>query len=278
MPFVQLLILGALAGFTIYIGLPVAAFRALKPRAAGALNGIATGILLFLTVDVLSNVLASGGKIVEGWARGQPVIPADVGTITLLIVGAFVGLVGIPLIESSMIKPMVERSRSRQASLGRESTTPGSTLPPTALAFSIAASIGLHNLGEGLAIGQAAAAGAIPLAFTLIIGFGLHNMTEGFGIAAPLANSRPSGGLVFLLGLIGGGPTLMGTLIGSSWTSDQATVIFLSIAGGSLAYVVPELLMIGRHSLKKAPLMACVALGFFVGYFTDLIAGIATGA
>ncbi len=90
------------------------------------------------------------------------------------------------------------------------------------LSFLIAVGIGLHNFGEGLAIGNSAAAGQLSLALLLVIGFGAHNATEGFGIVAPLAAraERPSWGRLALLGLIGGGPTFLGTLVGQQVTSD----------------------------------------------------------
>jgi ZIP family zinc transporter len=284
MPFGQLLALGAVAGFTIYLGLPFAAFRNLSAKTAGLLSGIATGILLFLTIDVLAKVLESGKEVVSRWAEGHPVTSSGLLTVIMLVVGTVAGLVGIPLIERGIIKPLVARSHAGPAGRppavkAKVAAGGGQAIPqPSALSLSIAAGIGLHNLGEGLAIGQAAMSGAVPLAFALVIGFGLHNMTEGFGIAAPLTNTRPSAGFVLLAGLIGGGPTFLGTLIGSSWTSPAAAGLFLSLAGGSLAYVTPELLFHGRQSVKKIPLMVCVAGGFFAGYATDLIAGIASGA
>ena len=103
-------------------------------------------------------------------------------------------------------------------------------------------------------------------------------MTEGFGIAAPLAGSRPSLRFLLLAGLIGGGPTFIGTIIGASWTSPIATTLFLSIAGGSLIYVSADLLILGRRSLARLPLMVAVAGGFFVGYFTELLAALSIGS
>jgi zinc transporter, ZIP family len=277
MPIGQLLILGALAGLTIYLGLPFAALSGMKGSTKGALTGIATGILAFLTIDIFGNVLGPGEQIIKQWAAGQAATGVDIATLVLLVVGTFLGLVGIPFFEGRVLKPMGQRRAAArepaQAGAKRESEA-----TPAMTALSIASGIGLHNLSEGLAIGQSAASGAASLAMALIVGFGLHNMTEGFGIAAPLTDTKPSGRFILLLGLIGGGPTFLGTLIGASWKSPIASTIFLSLAGGALIYVTADLLRIGRRSLKGVPLMSTVAGGFFVGYFTEILVGVALGA
>src|SRR4029078_13299332 len=91
--------------------------------------------------------------------------------------------------------------------------------PSRWLSVFIATGIGLHNFSEGLAIGQSAARNELSLALVLIIGFGLHHTTEGFGIVGPMCGEaeRPSWGFLGLMGLIGGGPTFLGTLIGQAW-------------------------------------------------------------
>jgi ZIP family zinc transporter len=267
MPSAQILILGALAGFTIFLGIPIAAFAGLTARARGILNGIATGILLFLMIEVFSKVFPAGEEDFDHLVHAEGDIAGSVWTLALMVAGTAVGLIGIPLLEKKVIRPLMLRRYPAEAAA--EETH------PRALALTIAAGIGLHNFGEGLAIGQSAANGAISLAWILIIGFGLHNTTEGFGIAAPLSGSKSGAGYLFLLGLIGGGPTLIGTLVGVSWTSTLATVVFLSLAGGSLAYVIPELLQLGRRNLKKIPVLIAVVGGLFIGYFTDLIVGFA---
>ncbi|HUX20640.1 MAG TPA: hypothetical protein VMW69_05325 [Spirochaetia bacterium] len=266
MSFAHLLILGAIAGLTIFLGLPVAALNRIGAKAKSVLTGIAIGILLFLAVEILSKVLEAGQQTLLGATKGQLTTGYASLTLALLVVGILSGLLGIPLIERGIIKPLTSRK-----------TPPdGRTAPsPTSLSLAIASGIGLHNFGEGLAIGQSAATGAISLAVLLIVGFGLHNMTEGFGVAAPLTGTKPSGLFLVGAGLIAGGPTFVGTLVGSIWTSNLAMVIFLSIAGGSLVYVTLELLAIGRNSLAKLPLLASIAGGFMVGYLTDLITGVA---
>src|SRR5208283_4411376 len=99
--------------------------------------------------------------------------------------------------------------------------------------------IGAHNFSEGLAIGQSYASGAIGLALILIIGFAAHNATEGFGIAGPLTglSKRPSLRFLAVTGLVGGGPTFLGTVLGSLWSSTLVYILFLAIAGGALIYV-----------------------------------------
>src|SRR5213082_918263 len=116
--------------------------------------------------------------------------------------------------------------------------------PARWLALFIATGIGLHNFSEGLAIGQSVARNEVSLALVLIIGFGLHNATEGFGIVAPLAveDARPSWSFLLLLGLVGGGPTFLGTIVGRSFVNETLFVAFLALAAGSILYVVIQLL------------------------------------
>jgi zinc transporter, ZIP family len=143
----------------------------------------------------------------------------------------------------------------------------------------IAAGIGLHNFAEGLAIGNSAAQGELALALVLIIGFGLHNATEGFGIVAPLAaaGTRPSWGHLAVLGLVAGGPTFLGTLVGQRFTNDVVSVAFLALAAGSILYVVIELLAVGRRLAAKEITTWGVAAGLLLGFATDGIL-VAAGA
>src|SRR5204863_5401725 len=113
----------------------------------------------------------------------------------------------------------------------------------------------------------------------LIIGFGLHNATEGFGIVAPLAAEaqRPSWGYLLLLGLIGGGPTFVGTLIGQSFVNDTIFLGFLALAAGSILYVVIQLLGVARKLGHKELMTWGIILGLIAGFATDLIL-VAAGA
>jgi ZIP family zinc transporter len=137
----------------------------------------------------------------------------------------------------------------------------------------IAIGIGAHNFSEGLAIGQSYVSGAIALAVLLIIGFGAHNATEGFGIAGPLTGvtNKPKVHFLLLLGLIGGGPTFVGTMVGSLWTSNVASILFLSIAGGALIYVSMIMYNSGRKHNTNGILMVGIFIGLFAGFITDLM-------
>jgi ZIP family zinc transporter len=147
------------------------------------------------------------------------------------------------------------------------------------LALLIAIGIGLHNFAEGLAIGQSAASNDIALATLLVIGFALHNATEGFGIVAPLAaeqgeegtgSTRPGWGFLLAMAAIGGGPTFVGTVVGHGFTSEAVSVVFLTLAAGSIIYVIAQLLGIAGRARR----MDLVAYGLLVG----LLAGFATDA
>jgi len=143
---------------------------------------------------------------------------------------------------------------------------------PLRLGMAIATGIGLHNFSVGLAIGQSAQRGQVSLAFLLVIGFALHNATEGFGIVGPLAAQgvRPSWGWLALAGVIGGGPTFVGTIVGTAFTSELLSVAFLALAGGAILYVVGEILNSGRRMSWEITMWGVLA-GFFLGVATELV-------
>ena len=143
----------------------------------------------------------------------------------------------------------------------------------------IATGIGAHNFSEGLAIGQSYVAGSTGLALLLIIGFGAHNATEGFGIAGPLAGltKRPSPRFLAVAGLVGGGPTFLGTIVGSLWSSVFAYTFFLSIAGGALVYVSMLMYSSERRQTSNQILMLGIFFGLCAGFLTDLIVMLAGG-
>lgn len=252
MTFAATLLLGAIAGLTIFFGLPVARLR--NPHRSGQafLNAIATGILLFLLWDILAKANEPIHAALDATRKGETSeFPLLLG---IFVIGFGVGLLGLVYFN----RKAIGRARSGEHS-------------PAQLAMTIAIGIGLHNFSEGLAIGQASRTGAIELATLLIVGFGLHNLTEGFGIAAPLsASARPSWAFLGLAGLIGGGPTFFGTIAGYSVVSPAVFVLFLALAGGSIFYVISELLHVGRRFQLPELVAWGLFLGFFAGYGTDL--------
>jgi ZIP family zinc transporter len=123
----------------------------------------------------------------------------------------------------------------------------------------------------GLAIGVSAKAGATGLGIVLIVGFALHNATEGFGIVGPLGGVRPSWAWLGLAGLLGGGPTLLATIVGYQVHSDPLELCFYALAGGAILYVVGEIWnavrRYGHHTLG----LYLLAAGFIAGVATDLV-------
>jgi zinc transporter, ZIP family len=138
--------------------------------------------------------------------------------------------------------------------------------------LTIAAGIGLHNFSEGLAIGQSSGRGEIGFAVLMIVGFGLHNATEGFGIIGPMVGKEiPSWRFLGLVGLIGGGPTFLGTLLGYFMVSDAMSVLFLSLAAGALVYIISELFHLERRPDTRLAGGWGILAGFLFAFLTDLI-------
>jgi ZIP family zinc transporter len=137
--------------------------------------------------------------------------------------------------------------------------------------MTVAAAIGLHNFAEGLAIGVSAKAGEIGLATVLIVGFALHNATEGFGIVGPLSGVRPSWRWLGLAGLIGGGPTFIGSMIGYTVSSDALELAFYALAGGAILYVIGEVWQAMRRVGHRELGLWLLSLGFVVGVVTDMV-------
>ncbi|BCL80276.1 ZIP family metal transporter [Ktedonobacteria bacterium brp13] len=276
-----IILLGAFAGLTIFLGLPLVFLKQLPQSFKIFFNMLATGILIFLFFDVVSKAsdpINAALDTVRTQHTGTGIFSLDV---FLLILGVGLGSVGLVYFNRLVFDRTRTRKRTVAQAAGDASASVISTgattlvekaeLAPRTLALLIATGIGLHNFSEGLVIGQSAATGALQLAIVLIIGFGLHNMTEGFGIAGPLSGQTVSWKFLLLLGLIGGGPTFLGTVVGIIFHSPQVFILFLALAAGAIIYVVTELL--GQAKRFRAPeiVMWGILIGFLLGYATDLI-------
>jgi zinc transporter, ZIP family len=266
----QTLLLGAVAGVTIFIGLPMGRVRGLSSELKAFFTATATGILIFLFWDVVSEAIDPIETALDAkhWGRFA-------GVSAIALAGFIVGLMSLVYYDGWI------KARQRKAMLGPGAASvaefsrthrPGLSAAQWLSVF-IATGIGLHNFSEGLAIGQSAAQDLTSLALVLVIGFGLHNATEGFGIVGPLSGEAepPSWRFLGLMGLIGGAPTFVGTVIGYSWTSENLSILFFTLAAGSILYVVMELLNVCRTFGSKQLTAWGIILGLTLGFATDFI-------
>ena len=250
--FAMTVVLGAIAGFTIFLGLPIARARRLSPQTVALLNALAIGILLYLVVEIAQNAIVPISQGLRAWHAGAGAFP--IAQITVFVLGLLIGLVGLGSAATHV---------TRRAAMHAEN--------PIVLAALIAIGIGAHNFGEGLAIGASAASGATAVALALIVGFGLHNATEGFGVAAPLVGRVvPTWAQIGLAGLIAGGPTFVGTIVGYSFYSPTLSVFFLAIAVGALIFVIGELWSVLRRTGLTGFVTATMCAGFLIALATEL--------
>lgn len=277
-------LLGAIAGFTIFLGLPVGRVRGLPTGARALLSATATGVLLFLFWDVLVHAVEPvETALVAVTQDGTGTWLGFISLAAVLVVGLVLGLMTLVYYEQWMAGAKgTARPHGPGAASVAEFTEYRAFATASAgqrLAILIAVGIGLHNFSEGLAIGQSAAAGHLSLAIPLIVGFGLHNATEGFGIVAPLAGdpTRPSWGFLALLGLIAGGPTLVGTLLGQAFVNETVSVAFLALAAGSILYVVVQLLRVAQNLGHRTLMFWGLLIGLLLGFATDFVV-VAAGA
>ena len=223
------------------------ALRRLGPRALMFLMAITAGLLIFLGIDATSEALELAGDL-GGPFQG-------------------VGLVGIGIVVTFLLLDAISR---RQVSVGRSEAAQRMTI-----ALMIAIGIGLHNLGEGLAIGASFSVGAASLGTFLVIGFIIQNITEGLGIIVPVLKDQPSVPHLLGMGLIGGGPAIVGAWIGGLTYSQPLAVLFLAVGSGAIFEVVYEIAKLIQKDGAKHPMPLTIFSGVTTGmlmlYLTGLL-------
>jgi zinc transporter ZupT len=222
----------ALIGFLVGIvpvGLGLAwlpSLRRADPRWLAAFMALTAGLLTFLAVDALAEAFDLQTSLASGFQ--------GVGLVLLGVATSYLGL--------ALLAQRFSAAGSRER---------GAPLGGLALATLVAIGIGVHNLGEGLAIGSSIALGELALGTFLIVGFMVHNITEGLGIAAPLAEGRRVGvGRLAVLALVAGAPAILGAWIGGFLTNDLLGVLFFALAVGAALQVVAEVV---RYLARRAP-------------------------
>jgi zinc transporter ZupT len=223
--------------------------RGSGPGWVAGFMALTAGLLSFLAVDALTEALDLQAGLPSGF-QGP-------GLILLGVAASYLGLTFV--------------AQRFSAAAGRERSAP---LEGVALATLVAIGIGLHNLGEGLAIGSSIALGELALGTFLIVGFMVHNVTEGLGIAAPIADgARASLGRLAVLALLAGAPAILGAWIGGFITSDVLGVLFFALAVGAALQVVVE---VGRYVARRAPggLRSGPVIG---GYLAGIVVMYVTG-
>jgi zinc transporter, ZIP family len=276
--FAETALLGALAGGTIFLGLPVARLRLLGTKARVGLAMFALGVLAFLFMDVMGHGFEIVEDAVTAYKDGTHSFGHAAWLAALLGIGFAAGSAGLAEAESRLRPPPAppigggaSELTAEDARALEEQAAAHAHARALRTGMTIAAAIGLHNFAEGLAIGVSAQAGEISLATVLIVGFALHNATEGFGICGPLGSVQPSWSWVIVAGLVGGGPTFLGSMVGYSVNSTTLELLFYAVSGGAIMYVIGEVWNAMRRFGHRELGLWLLALGFFVGIATDLI-------
>ena len=219
--------------------------------------------------------------VLAGYKNGSGSF-AQLAGYTALLLGSFaLGSAGLTIVERRMLLSVNElppmAGGSEAAALPVTSLASAQAIPDPVRrralrgGMVIAIAIGLHNFAEGLAIGVSARAGEVSLATVLIIGFALHNATEGFGIVGPLGSITPSWRWLALAGLVSGGPTFVGSMVGYEVTAQPLELAFYALAGGAILYVVGEILHAVRRYGHRELGAIVLAAGFAAGVLTDLV-------
>jgi ZIP family zinc transporter len=280
MTFGQTTLLGAIAGSTIFLGLPVGRLRRVPARTRVALSMLSAGVLAFLFMDVGSESLGIVEGHLDAYKDDDASLWPVIENFALLSAGFLVGVGGIATAQRRLMRrppvPPLAGGESAAAVTASELTEQRAAVfalerRSLEMGMVIAAAIGLHNFAEGLAIGVSAQAGEVGLATVLIVGFALHNATEGFGIVGPLGGVRPSWAWLVTAGVVAGGPTFVGAMVGFQVTSEALELLFFALAGGVILYVIGEIWAGVRRQGHAELGLYLLGVGFLIGIATDLV-------
>jgi len=222
------------------------ALRRASAQWLSAFMAFTAGLLAFLGVEALSEAFEL-----------QAALPSALGGSGVVLLGVALSFLGMTALAGRLSR--------------------GGAASGLALALLVAIGIGVHNLGEGLAIGASFAVGELQLGAFLIVGFMIHNVTEGLGIATPVAKTRVTVLVLAGLALVAGAPTILGAWIGGYTSSDVLGVLFFAIAAGAAFQVVTE---VGRYVARRAPgglRSGHAVAGFLVGIAAMYVTGILAG-
>ena len=222
------------------------ALRQLGRRTMTFLMAATAGLLIFLGLDTLAEALEVAAEVPSAFQG--------------------IGLIGIGAVGTFLLLDAISRRQTEIT--GSESER------RLAIALMIAIGIGFHNLGEGLAIGAAYNVGEIALGTFLVVGFIIQNITEGLGIIAPVLRDRPTIGRLALMGLIGGGPAIIGAWIGGFTPSPILGVLFLAIGTGAIFEVVYEIAKLIQKDMARESMPMTVFSGVLTGMLLLWVTGL----
>ena len=245
----ELMALGTLAGvLPVYLGILVAltVARVVPRYVEKFLIGLATGILVYLFFDLMHEAV----ELTQ--AR-------DRLSWTVFLGSLFVSFLGLVALEESQLR--------RERAWGQFLTLP----------YVIALGMGLHNFGEGLAIGASYANGEWTLSGVLVAGFALHNSTEGFGIVGSAGRAAIKWKDVVFMGLLAGAPTCLGTLLSGSESSAYATLVCYTLAAGSLLYVILSLIVMSYTATRRMQVASGIFIGISLMFVTAMILTLVSG-
>lgn len=222
------------------------ALRQMGRRTMTFLMAATAGLLVFLGLDTVAEALEFAGKIPSSFQG--------------------IGLIGIGGVATFLLLEAISKRQSEIT--GNEADK------RLAIAFVIAVGIGIHNLGEGLAIGAAYNVGEIALGTFLVVGFIIQNITEGLGIIAPVLRDRPGVGRLAIMGLVGGAPAILGAWIGGYTPSPFLTVLFLAIGAGAIFQVIYEIAKLIQKDTQREAMPMIVFSGVLTGMMMLWVTGL----